>query len=297
MKKQLGFAFLISSLLMSLSALADTQPAPSIVYDTVRIPVAIQNMISADFNALNALQFGPNVDNLFRLYYGSSSQDIVRYLLERVHYVGVDAMDNDPTKLDPTTYAANYGASFLDYYYQSALMRNPHARPVTVPFNDTQIMITHPRVGFVGIGGAYVNPKTTQIDRIDTWVHEARHSDCPSLPNATDMSFIVHGQDGRVSVAGQVCSYAHVPCPKGHPLAGELACDVVPWGAYSAGYIFAKNVFKACTNCTEEQKQAGLASATDDYSRLFPILRQFYSNSNPAAPNMTSFDARPATRR
>jgi hypothetical protein len=89
-----------------------------------------------------------------------------------------------------------------------------------------------------------------------------------------------------------MCTHAHVPCPKGHPLEGQLACDAHPWGAYSAGFIFAKNVYRACANCTEQQKQDALASATDDYTRLLPAVREFLRNPTPPAPDMSSYDAR-----
>ncbi len=289
--------FSVLAFSLSLGAFAAPVAQPAIVFDTVRIPPSVQSMIIGDLNALEKLQFGPQVDNHFRMFFGgTSSQDIVRYLTERVHYVGIDSSSGDISKLEPDTYAANFGAAFLYSYFHGAILRDRIAHPQVVEFNNTQLVLRSPRVGFVGIGGAYVDPRTSQIDRIDTWVHEARHSDCPKLPSAKDLALINHGEDGYVSLAGQACTYAHIPCPKGHPLAGELACDVIPWGAYSAGFIFAKNVFNACVNCTEQQKQDALASAQDDYSRFAPFLKAFYQNPNPPAPDLSSYDARPIRR-
>jgi hypothetical protein len=84
----------------------------------------------------------------------------------------------------------------------------------------------------------------------------------------------------------------HTPCPKGSPLEGQLACDVVPWGAYSVGFVFSRNVLNACTNCTEKQKQEALASATEDYSRLAPNVRTYLQTQTPPPPDMSSVDAK-----
>jgi hypothetical protein len=269
------------------------QSAPAIRYDTVRLPPNVQALITSDLNTLSALQFGPKVDNHFKLLFGgTTAKDIVRYLLERVHYVGVVSVMPDQSQMDPTTYAENFSPYSLPFYFQATVLGNRKAIPQVVDFDHTQVVITSPRVGFIGMGGAYVDPKTTQMDRLDTWVHEARHSDCVRIPSFGDLAMIDRGDYGHVSIGGLSCTYMHYPCPKGHPLAGELACDVVPWGAYSVGFVFSRNVLRACTNCTEKQRQDALASATEDYSRLAPNVRAYLQTQTPPPPDMSSVDAK-----
>lgn len=269
------------------------QSGPAIRYDTVRLPPVVQAQITSDLNVLSALQFGPRVDNQFKLLFGgTTAKDIIRYLLERVHYVGVDSVMPDQSDMDPTTYAENLAPYSLPFYFQAAVLGNRHAVPQVVDFDHTQVVITSPRVGFIAMGGAYMDPKTTQIDRLDTWVHEARHSDCPQIPSTSDLVMIDRGEYGRVTLGGLSCTYLHSPCPPGHPLAGELACDVTPWGAYSVGFVFSRNVLRACTNCTEKQKQEALASATEDYSRLAPNVRAYLNTQSPPPPEMGSVDAK-----
>jgi hypothetical protein len=266
---------------------------PQLYLDRVRLADPTRALIVGDLNAMSQLQFGPSLDSPFKMVFGGSTAgDVTRYLLERVRYVGVYSSTNDQSALDPDTYAANFGPSFLSYYFHTAILKERRAHPDVMDFEHTQVVLNSPRVGFVGIGGAYVDPKTSQIDRLDTWVHEARHSDCARIPSAQDLALIDRDENGRVSLAGLACTHLHTPCQKGHPLEGQLACDSHPWGAYSVGYIFSKNVFRACSNCTEKQRQDALASATDDYSRLSPGLRQFYRNPNPPAPDLSSFDSR-----
>lgn len=83
------------------------------------------------------------------------------------------------------------------------------------------------------------------VERVGTYLHEARHTEsqyqywshaaCP-IPFLDE-----DGKDIRGDLSGQ-------------KLEGHFACDNSEWGAYGVEAVFAKNLAKYCTNCSDKVK-------------------------------------------
>jgi hypothetical protein len=251
-------------------------------------------MIRADLNRFSEIQIEPSRGSPFYAVFGGRTPDdipasIDSYLQERIHYIGTTHSDLN----EKSTYALNYGPDWMYYYYANVIQGNSRARPTGIHFRGDILYITSPRTGFVSIGGAYTAPAMSNngdagIDRMDTLVHEARHSDCPSVPANVDLESYNRGEPNRMSLEGQACTHVHVKCPEGHPLVGELACDGHAWGAYTMGYVYSRSVYKDCPSCNEKQRQEGLAAASDDFSRLLKPIQDQMNDGTAPLPDMSS---------
>jgi hypothetical protein len=268
------------SLLLFLSAFP--APAHALELDDSRIPAKTLATIRADLEAFERLDFDPSASagsaRLYeRLFGGSRGVDARSFLEERVRWMGVET---DPAEIKENhgNYAQNGAPAYLTYYYHHDVLGEAGAKPDQSLFRHRVILYDKPGVGFVTIGGAYAARDTTAIDRLDTLVHEARHSECESLPERADLAHYDKEEYLRMSQASRRCYHVHMPCPKGHALAGELACDGHTDGAYTVGFAFSREVYKNCKNCGEKEKQAALATAAEDLTRLFPDVRRAVSH-------------------
>jgi hypothetical protein len=259
--------------------------ASEIAIDQTLLPTATQDLIRNDFEVIRGISVedgGAYSEPFTQIFGGTSGEDVMRYLEERIHYMGTDSGQ------DQDTYAANYSPLFLSYIYARDVRQSRNPKPTKMKFENSEVVIDSPRVGFVVIGGAYTLPTTSWIDRLDTLVHEARHSDCATIPDADDLTAYQKSQYLNISMEGRTCTHIHMPCPKGHALAGELACDGHDWGSYTVGYVFSKTMYRSCVGCTEKQKQEALATATDDFSRLFKDVQDRWLSGNAGTPDMRS---------
>lgn len=259
---QKTFAIVFASVFFLLHASARAE----IAIDRILLPSATQQLIEQDLDAFRNLSVedgGQYSQPFTQVFGGTSGEDVMHYLEERIHYLGADP---DGGK---DSYALNYSPNFLTYVYERDVRQKSDPQATEVKFENSTIAIDSPRTGFVAMGDVYTAPSTTWIDRLDTLVHEARHSDCAQIPSSDDLTAYQHNKFLQVSVEGRACTHIHMPCPKGHALAGELACDGHDWGAYTMGYVFSKTMYRSCVGCSEKQKQEALATATDDFSRLF----------------------------
>lgn len=97
-----------------------------------------------------------------------------------------------------------------------------------------------------------------QIARLMVLFHEARHTEtlkgnwnharCPAIfkDNGRDLTSIWTGA----------------------ALAGELACDITPYGSYGVSVIMLKNISKNCTNCTAKVKMDADLYGNDQFKRI-----------------------------
>jgi hypothetical protein len=248
----------------------------SMQIDDVLLKPELQALVKSDLTALSRLEIRAPSDSAFaKVFQGSRPEDVVRYLNERIHYIGVEAQDEkEKEEGSDNTYASNYGSSWLSYFYHHDVLHEADSVPFENKFRNISVRLDSPRTGFVAVGAAYTGPETSDIDRLDTLIHEARHSDCAQIPSVQDLANFDKDLHSQISDAGKACTHMHMPCPAGHELAGQLACDEHPWGAYSIGYVFSKSVYHFCQNCSEVQRQAALASATDDFGRLSKKVQQ-----------------------
>jgi hypothetical protein len=276
----LALSILITSFLPHASAFAS-----EIAIDQTLLPTATQDLLRNDFEAIRGISVedgGKYSESFTQIFGGTSGEDVMRYLEERIHYMGADAGG------DKGIYAANYSPEFLSYIYSRDVRQSKNPKVTKMTFENSTVVIDSPRVGFVVVGDAYTWPETSWIDRLDTLVHEARHSDCATIPDAEDLTAYQKSQYLNISIEGRSCTHIHMPCPKGHPLAGELACDDHDWGAYTVGYVFSKTMYRSCVGCSEKQKQEALATATDDFSRLFKDVQDRWLSGTAGTPDMRS---------
>jgi hypothetical protein len=287
--QSLSLSFLVATL-CSLMGQTSFASQSTIQIDRTLLSPSHQALVESDLNSLSNFSVATPIDgsqpdpSFAQIFGGTSGSDVIQYLEERVHYLG-----SDPDQKDGL-YAYNYSPSFLAWLYERDILQKPNAHPTQVTFENIRIDITSTRIGFIAIGPVYTDPSTTWVDRLDTLVHEARHSDCSAMPNSQDLTAYGTGQYLNMSPEGLKCALVHMPCPKGHPLVGQLACDAQDWGAYTVGYVFSKSVYHSCSTCTEKDRQAGLATATDDFSRLFDDVQQRLLTHTAGVPDMSSID-------
>ena len=95
--------------------------------------------------------------------------------------------------------------------------------------------------------GGYL--KETQIGRIDTIFHEARHA-APEAANGY---------------------WRHATCPTpfyANYLEGLPACDTSAVGSYGIARIMLKNIEKYCVNCTDKVRMDAALYSDDDFRRI-----------------------------
>jgi hypothetical protein len=259
--------------------------------DATRLKPEALELVEHALRKTDRLALGPSrggVDYFALLFGGTNGTDVTRYLRERVHYLGKDTDEGEDPSDNASTYAYNYGPSWLELIYKQEVLGQARARPTSAPFRQGKIAITSPRTGLIILGGAFMDKGTTAFDRMETFVHEARHSDCAAKPSHRDLEAYMKDKYLEISQEGQACTHLHMPCPAGHALAGELACDAHPWGGYMVGYVFAEEVFKRCKGCNEFERQQALVTAKEDFTRLAPELREKLKSGTLPAPVMES---------
>jgi hypothetical protein len=235
-------------------------------------------LTASAIHAIEQLEFSEPI----ALFGGNHGTDVILYLSERLRYLGVED--------EKDTYASNFGPLWLDFAHKHRVLHEPSARPERVPFRDGTVAIRSPRTGYVALGQTFTAKGTSDIERMETLVHEARHSDCPAMPSRRDLEAYVQERFLEMSDKGRACTNVHMPCPRGHALAGELACDTHPWGAYMMGYTFANEIFKHCSNCTERQRQEALVTAKEDFTRLSRGLQQGIVRGTLPEPDLGSIE-------
>lgn len=105
----------------------------------------------------------------------------------------------------------------------------------------------------------YINLDAPQIGRLQTIIHEARHTEsenffwmhalCPTPFLDKD------GQDMRSILTGAT-------------LAGEPACDTTSKGAYGSSVIILKNISLYCSNCSAKVKMDAALYADEQLKRI-----------------------------
>lgn len=259
--------------------------------DAVRLKPLELGQVDRCIRATEKLELEPSrgpTDNFALLFGGDRGTDVLGYLRERIRFLGKDTEEDLSDPNSAGTYASNYGPSWLEFHYRKEVLGHVRARPTSAPFRQGSIPILSPRTGLVVLGSAFTAKETTDFDRMETLVHEARHSDCAAVPSRSDLDAYMNEKYLEMSDEGRACTNVHMPCPRGHALSGELACDTHPWGAYMAGYVFAEEVFKRCRGCTERERQQALATAKEDFTRLSPELRERLRNGTLPSPLMES---------
>ena len=130
----------------------------------------------------------------------------------------------------------------IDFWLQGLIDQTEYT--LILP-NGYRIRMNNPREAVVSVGPAYAmsanNTPTPTIISQSMLVHEARHSDCSGGISHRDLLMMKSSQnylEFSQNSQSKKCGYLHDLCPSTHALAGQAACDTMPWGAYTAGIIF-----------------------------------------------------------
>jgi hypothetical protein len=272
---------------------------------------AERSQLVADAERLNEFRFRASDRSLFRLIFQGGelpSDGVLRYLDERINYIVGSNRDVDALlKVGPRSYR-ELKSRFMAAADRSAeSTREEDARAivmalnmgtagwwihealgptqgVSIEFDGQQIPLTSSRVGLIQLGQGYTLDRVHQVERLETLIHEGRHSDCTGGLSQETLILLRLG----IAPSGLTCGHAHAECPKGHDLSGIPACDVQPWGAYAIGAIFSIGVSRQCENCSEEERQVAEMSASDSLSRVDPLILDGMLSGAFGPPDMTS---------
>ena len=248
------------------------------------------NLVQRDLVRLSQLQITSRPDSISSQYFRQSfsdggNPDVMHFLTQRIHYfvpLGINFADrltgstSDSDTLSRRLATTSGGGMVMATNLGVGLWFEQLASgsgPKGFLISDTRVPITSTRIGIVELGAGYSNSSVTQLQRMATLVHEARHSDCTGGLSAQDIERIRDQNlpaEERVP-ANRSCGHLHVDCPQGHDLAGIPACDQHAWGAYSIEMVFAENVAYLCTNCTEEERQQARMTYFDSKLRVLVI--------------------------
>jgi hypothetical protein len=268
-----------------------------------------KNLLASDLNTLLNYKFemGSEGGALFeKIFGGQTSLSVVTgYLHDRVKYVVPESAELRnrllvavPSGSGPLPgvlrdsqrayrMAANIGMAL---WLQAEL-----ARPQVLAFAVGQqpVVLDSSRVGIMQLGEGYTKKKAfggykfPAIQRIATFIHEARHSDCTGGISEAELAALARGE----TIPSHSCGHRHVVCPEGHELAGLPACDAHAWGAYSVEAIFTLALAKACTSCSEKDKNLAVAAYFDAISRV--LVAKDMLAGRLGAPDMSSSGLHP----
>lgn len=190
------------------------------------------------------------------IFKGTGSDAVMRYLNARVLYI-VPASANfrissgnkfvDIPKAESDLIIALNISTAMWLTKKDTIHRVPDLR---FWLGRTPIEVSSPSDGFIQLGEKFAQYHL--IMRMETMVHEARHSDCDS------------GTDDE-------CGFTHVNCPPEHDYKDQPACDNRGIGAYFIGATYAKALAESCGNCSEEEKQVARLVAADSIGRVLNI--------------------------
>jgi hypothetical protein len=122
-----------------------------------------------------------------------------------------------------------------------------------------RVPVTSPRAGIIQIGEGLFDDglfgeeiaKDSPIRRtfrMSTFFHEARHS------------------DGN----GKSLGFMHALCPRGHDYENTNACDRSVNGPYTVGALMDEHIAKACTDCSEVERETIRLFGLESRSRIIP---------------------------
>lgn len=253
------------------------------------VPRSQSNLLESDILLLDNIQFREldpefyKVTDIDRSL--SRGSDLLGWLKERVRYVvGEKFVPYDKRYVERESYSfdlpqilPDFGSSDLmqvsPYQYSAAQIIMMNIGPVDYYLGKKagklyglkisgvgKVPVSSPRVGIVQVGpGLFKVPKDgkatdydVRMERLNTLLHEARHS------------------DGRGVHLGMM----HAKCPMGHPYSGYFACDFNLNGPYSVGAQMGKALTENCTDCTVAHKEKMRLSYLDSFSRVIKEKRK-----------------------
>jgi len=210
--------------------------------------------IAKDLHALPLLHLVDDSGELKRMFHlhEVSSDAMTHWLEDRIQVILNPrfSIDGQGNSVEPGVLADNYGTALyqvqVDKKWPSLVPR------VARVFGVGEFSIRSPRVGLVRVYPGMLRdcddelPITQHIVRLGTLFHEGRHS------------------DGN----GNTLGLSHIPCPMGHSMAGQYACDTHLNGPYTIGALVMKAALNGCTQCSEYGREMLKVEIADKLSRV-----------------------------
>ena len=253
----------------------------------------LQSLKEVQMRSRNFNIDAPN-DGIFKKFFGSFAgandrEKLGTYMSTRIKYMVRQPGDNSGNS---STIAENKSANefawfpaLINKFIDDGIEKSDKMNLSTFKINDTVVSITSPGFGYIGFTGMFFAKTRTDLDRIATLMHEARHSDCNQIPNpAQAKAFLV----SRDNTGWEKCTFGHAKCPVGHDLEGSYACDNLPWGSYAVTLIIQNAIVNYCNACTDAEKTASIAREKDARSRIL-ILDKILSGEA-GLPDLTRKD-------
>jgi hypothetical protein len=280
--------------------------APEVPYDYKALVARdIQAMDSLD--SASAQAFDGQYQNAFsQLFGGTDTQSVRSYLDQRIHYYWT-LEDLNSVTMYPTDFVYNKWADASSHENANGGMAAANLGvelwlrglvdhvEVRVMRGDVTIPVTSPNVGLMLIGPWYrpadvdgygYKYNIPAIHRQSILLHEARHSDCTGGVTETDLQVLrdassYHDTDEKFK---KECSHLHTFCPPDHEFAGLLACDDLPWGAYSVAYVYGKALAPSTSGVDRSVMDI---EVMDNYGRLM-FDSESMLDGRMGAPDMSS---------
>ena len=192
---------------------------------------------------------GKQIPGFIRVFKGSNSAAVVRYLEQRINYIlsentpsflRIVRDDQESSRLSFDSYAFNLSSS-LWYDKLIAQREGSNAR---LKINNRLRSINSSRVGAINLGNLF-NSSDVATQAI-TLIHEARHSDCPGGAWASDLERIKNS----IPTQNVQCGQLHTD-----------GIDTFPWGPYTIDYIYSLTISRTCSNCSESERQMAQGNA------------------------------------
>ena len=239
------------------------------------MPDWIHEEVRKDLERYGSIQLNAPKDSLFALVFGGTDgKAVLKYLQQRVRYISIYESGHRSG-----VYASNSASRFMNFYALHGLgLAIPEMDPTILPFQRGLVRMDQPSEGYMNVGTAYKGSTKVNesIGRMDTLVHEARHSDCAEFPSLDDVKLTLAGKTS--SARGRQCYHRHVDCADGL----EAGCDDEPFGAYGVGYVFSRAIVD-WSKASEKQKEQAAASYRLDRERIskdaFKILQTAWDGS------------------
>lgn len=183
----------------------------------------VQYVVSSSFDWTSHI-------SIAEMNYNYEFPSILPEVIEGFESKEEEDIDLIPEDLDNITLMSNDGSAL---YIVGKIEKTLFS--ATIPGHG-EVLVTSPRVGILKNGNFTPQFDSNRVEKlftISTLFHEARHS------------------DGN----GKSLSFFHYICPEDHDYEGYPACDKSANGPYGIGAEFLKNITKACSRCSEVEKE------------------------------------------
>lgn len=197
-----------------------------------------------------------------KIFGGNTGLDVRRYVDERVKRAWSNDVvenfeikdgnsffkpkNNSESALSPEDKKKMVAFNVSPSFYRIGLILGA---PLTVKISGEVMKIDDPHFGILGLGEQYArqqkSPHTGKMFdvpvevRLETIVHESRHSDCTGGIKSSDL--VLAQKTGDPMALDVRCGHIHSKCPAGHEYQGLYACDNHEWGAYGIGFVYLKS--------------------------------------------------------